>query len=74
MGRNIGPLIVAGGVVIVVVGVLAWMGGLSWVGRLPGDIRIERGSLRIYIPVVSMLMISIVGSIVLTVLLYLFRR
>ena len=57
-----------------VVGVLAWMGGLSWVGRLPGDIRIERGSLRIYIPVVSMLMISIVGSIVLTVLLYLFRR
>jgi len=65
---------VAGGVVIVVVGVLAWMGGLSWVGRLPGDIRIERGSLRIYIPVVSMLMISIVGSIVLTVLLYLFRR
>ena len=64
----------AGGVVIVVVGVLAWMGGLSWVGRLPGDIRIERGSLRIYIPVVSMLMISIVGSIVLTVLLYLFRR
>jgi uncharacterized membrane protein YidH (DUF202 family) len=74
MGRNIGPLIVAGGVVIVIVGVLVWMGGLWWVGRLPGDIRIERGSLRIYIPVVSMLVISILASIVLTVLLYLFRR
>lgn len=74
MGRNVGPLIVAGGVIVVAVGVLAWMGGLSWIGRLPGDIRIERPTLRIYIPVVSMLLISIVASTVLTVLLWLFRR
>ena len=74
MGRNIGPFIVMAGIVIVVVGVLAWVGGLSWVGRLPGDIRIERGNVRIYIPVISMLLISIVASIVLTLLLYLFRR
>ncbi len=74
MGRNLGPFIVMAGIVIVVVGVLVWVGGLSWVGRLPGDIRIERGNVRIYIPVISMLLISIVASIVLTVLLYLFRR
>jgi Protein of unknown function (DUF2905) len=74
MGRNIGPFIVMAGIVIAVVGVLTWVGGFSWIGRLPGDIRIERGNVRIYIPVISMLLISIVASIVLTVLLYLFRR
>ncbi len=74
MGRNIGPFIVMAGIVIVVVGILAWVGGLSWIGRLPGDIRIERGNVHIYIPVISMLLISIVASLVLTVLLYLFRQ
>ena len=56
------------GVVIGVVGILVWA------ARLPGDIRFERGHVRIYIPVISMLLISIVASIVLTLLLYLFRR
>jgi uncharacterized membrane protein len=74
MGRSIGSFIVVAGIVIVVLGVLVWVGGLSWVGRLPGDIRIERGNVRIYIPVISMLLISIVASTVLTVLVYLFRR
>ncbi|KZS85289.1 DUF2905 domain-containing protein [Mycobacterium persicum] len=74
MGRNVGPFIVVAGIIIAVLGVLTWVGGLWWVGRLPGDIRIERGNVRIYIPVVSMLVISIVGSVVLTILLHLFRR
>ncbi|KZS67631.1 DUF2905 domain-containing protein [Mycobacterium ostraviense] len=74
MGRNVGPFIVVAGIIIAVVGVLTWVGGLWWVGRLPGGIRIERGNVRIYIPVVSMLVISVVGSVVLTILLHLFRR
>lgn len=74
MGHNVGPFIVVAGIIIAVLGVLTWVGGLWWVGRLPGDIRIERGNVRIYIPVVSMLVISIVGSVVLTILLHLFRR
>lgn len=52
------------------VGVLAWTGGLSWFGRLPGDIRIERENTRVYIPLVSMLIVSVVVSILLS----LFRR
>ena len=62
------------GLIILLVGVLAWTGGLSWFGRLPGDIRIERENVRVYIPLVSMLLVSVVGSVVLTLLLYLFRR
>jgi hypothetical protein len=57
-----------------VVGILVWAGGLSWFGRLPGDIRIERGNVRIYVPVISMLLISVAASVVLTVVRYLFRR
>lgn len=74
MGRSAGPFIVVAGIVIVVVGVLVWAGGLSWFGRLPGDIRIERGNVRIYVPVISTLLISVSASILLSVLWYLFRR
>ena len=70
MGRDVGPLLVVVGLAVIAVGVLAWTGGLSWFGRLPGDIRIERENTRVYIPVVSMLIVSVVVS----VLLSLFRR
>jgi hypothetical protein len=56
------------GVSIVVVGLLAWSGLLSWFGRLPGDIRIERPNTRLYIPLVSMLLVSVVLSLLLAVL------
>ncbi len=62
-----GPLLVAAGIVLVLVGLLAWSGGLGWFGRLPGDIRIERDSVRVYLPIVSMLLVSAVLSLVLYV-------
>jgi uncharacterized protein HemY len=65
-----GPLLVAAGVALVLVGLLVWSGSLSWFGRLPGDIRIERDSFRVYVPIVSMLLVSAVLSLVL----YLLRR
>ena len=74
MERNVGLLIVVIGIAIVMLGVLVWVGGLSWFGHLPGDIRIERGNVRIYIPVISMLLISVAASILLSALRYLFRR
>ena len=74
MERNLGPFIVVAGIVVVLVGVLIWAGGLSWFGRLPGDIRIERGNVRVYVPLVSMLLVSVVGTVLLSVVRYLFRR
>ena len=74
MGRNVGPLIVVAGIVIAAVGILVWSGGLSWFGHLPGDIRIERDNVRIYIPVVSMLLVSVAASLLLTIAEYLSRR
>jgi hypothetical protein len=65
-----GPLLITLGVALVVAGLLAWSGALAWFGRLPGDIRIERESVHVYIPLVSMLVLSVALSL----LLYLIRR
>lgn len=65
-----GPILVTLGLALVVVGLLVWVGGFGWFGRLPGDIRIERESVHVYVPLVSMLLISIILNLVF----YLIRR
>ena len=55
-----GPMLVALGVGLILIGLLFWSGSMSWFGRLPGDIRIERETVRIYVPIVSMLLVSAV--------------
>jgi hypothetical protein len=58
------------GVALILIGLLVWSGALSWFGRLPGDIRYEREAVRIYVPIVSMILVSALLSLVL----YLARR
>ena len=65
MTSSAGPLLVVVGLGIALVGLLVWSGGLGWFGRLPGDIRIERDTVRIYIPFASMFLVSVVLSLVL---------
>ena len=62
--RSIGVLIIAAGVALIVVGLLVASGGLSWFGRLPGDIRIERPNMRVYVPITSMLLVSLALGVV----------
>jgi hypothetical protein len=64
MSSSVGPVIVVVGIAVVLVGLVVWSGGLSWFGRLPGDIRIERETARVYIPIASMLILSVVLSLV----------
>jgi hypothetical protein len=63
-----GPLLVGLGVVLILVGLLVWSGGMQWFGHLPGDIRIERDSVRIYVPLVSMLVISVALTLILNLI------
>jgi NAD/NADP transhydrogenase beta subunit len=60
-----GPMLIALGIGLILIGLLFWSGSMSWFGRLPGDIRIERETVRIYVPIVSMLLVSVVVSLVL---------
>lgn len=69
-GSSPGPLLVTLGLGLVILGVLVWTGALSWFGRLPGDIRIERETVRVYIPLMSLLVVSAVLNLVF----YLARR
>jgi H+/Cl- antiporter ClcA len=66
--RSAGWLIIAAGVALVFVGLVVMTGALNWFGRLPGDIRIEGEHTRVYIPIVSMLILSLAVSLVLYVI------
>jgi len=69
--RELGKLLAVFGGVIMIVGFALWAGlGTGWLGRLPGDIRIERGHSAFYFPIVTCLVISIL----LTLILSFFRR
>ena len=68
--KALGQLIVILGLVFIVVGLVAMRGWLGWFGHLPGDVRVERPNVRIYVPIVSMLLISVLFS----VLSYVIRR
>jgi hypothetical protein len=63
-------MIVVAGLAIAAVGVLVMTEALGWFGRLPGDIRVEREGVHVYVPLVSMLLVSALLSL----LLALFRR
>lgn len=51
------------GVGLIVAGLLVWSGGLSWFGRLPGDVRWEGDHSRVYLPIVSMILVSVALSV-----------
>lgn len=70
MNRFVGLSIVVGGICLVVIGLLVYAGGFSWFGKLPGDIRYESGRTAVYIPLVSMLLVSLALSLIF----YLLRR
>lgn len=63
-GHTIGTILIGAGILLVGLGLLAVSGALHWFGRLPGDIRIERESARVYIPIVSMLLVSVALSLI----------
>jgi ribose/xylose/arabinose/galactoside ABC-type transport system permease subunit len=68
---EVGKFLVILGAVIIFLGLLLWTGiGAGFLGKLPGDIRIERGNSAFYFPIVTCIIISIVLSLIFS----LFRR
>jgi hypothetical protein len=68
---DLGRVLIVAGVVIVVVGVvLLFVGRVPWLGRLPGDIHIERGNWSFHFPLATSLLLSVL----LTLIFYLIGR
>lgn len=68
--RYLGSPFIAAGIVLLTLGIFFTLGGsLSWLGRLPGDLRIERPGFTFFFPITT----SILVSIVITLVMYLIR-
>jgi hypothetical protein len=65
--RGFGLVLLCVGALVAVAGLLVYWGGFSWFGRLPGDIRYESESTRVYIPITSMILLSILITLLLNV-------
>ena len=65
---SLGIGLVVVGLGLVVVGALFWLGLLSWFGRLPGDIRVERPGFRFYAPITTMVIVSVLLTMVMTII------
>ncbi|HEY8970380.1 MAG TPA: DUF2905 domain-containing protein [Puia sp.] len=72
MNKTTGIYLLFIGAAIVIAGVLIYFfhDKLRWLGRLPGDIRIERENFRLYIPITTML----IASLVLSLIFYLLKK
>jgi hypothetical protein len=64
VNRIAGLYVLIGGICLIVLGLLIYSGGLNWFGNLPGDIRYEGENSRVYVPIVSMLLVSIVLTLI----------
>jgi len=69
--RELGKFVVIIGIIVTLVGLVMWSGfAPKWLGRLPGDIWIEREHSTFYFPIVTCIILSIVLSLLLSI----FRR
>ena len=69
--QDIGKLLFFLGIALAVIGAILWKtGGLGWLGRLPGDIFVQKGNTTFSFPIVTCILLSLA----LTLLSWLFRR
>ena len=67
--QPIGRLLIIAGVVLAIVGVVLVLGPrIPFLGRLPGDLHFESGNVRVFLPIGTMLLVSLILTIVLNVL------
>jgi len=68
--RSLSTLLIIGGVLLILIGLLVRVGAFSWFGRLPGDVSHRGEHVSIFVPITSMILISVLLSLGL----YLLRR
>ena len=66
MNNETGKWIIGIGVIIILVGIIIYFfhDKLNWIGRLLGDIQIEKENFRFYFPIVTMILFSLLGTLI----------
>lgn len=66
MNSETGKWIIGAGILIIIVGIIIYFfhDKLNWIGRLPGDIRIEKENFRFYFPLVTMILLSLAATFI----------
>jgi hypothetical protein len=72
--QGIGKIVVIAGLALAALGVVLWFGGRLGLGSLPGDLRFSNEGWGCYVPIASMIVLSVVLTIIVNVLLRLFDR
>ncbi|UBM59129.1 DUF2905 domain-containing protein [Marinilongibacter aquaticus] len=72
LNQNTGKWLIVVGTLVILIGLIFYFFGdkLNWLGKLPGDIRYEKGNTRVYFPITTMVLISLL----LNLLIYLIKR
>ena len=70
MNANAGKYIIIIGASIIIIGVIIYFfhDKLHWIGRLPGDIRVEKENFRFYFPITTMIIFSVLLTVILSVI------
>ena len=70
MNSQTGKWLILAGIMIVIVGVLIYFfhDKLNWLGKLPGDIRIEKENFRFYFPITTMVIISVLVTLLVNII------
>lgn len=70
MNSDTGKWILIAGIFLTLAGTIVYFfhDKLHWIGRLPGDIRIERDNFRFYLPITTMILLSVAINIVIRLL------
>ncbi len=70
MDQQTGKYLIIAGICILIAGVMVYFfyDNFKWLGKLPGDVRFEKGNFRFYFPIVTMIVISVAITIIINII------
>jgi len=73
--EQLAKILIFSGIILVIAGLIMYFAGdkLAWLGHLPGDIRIEKENIKIYFPITTMIILSVLISLIIFIIKKLFQ-
>jgi uncharacterized membrane protein len=70
MSSQAGKYLIFTGILIIVIGIIIYFfhNKLNWIGRLPGDIRIEKENFKFYFPLTTMILLSLLLTLIMNII------